>query len=86
MKNSEGLNRLKQSVVSELGLTVNGQNYREYLNSSKFEVARELGINLQNGYNGNLTTSEAGRIGGKIGGKIGGNMVKKMIEMAESQL
>ncbi len=38
-------------------------------------TSREVGVNLQNGYNGNLTSREAG--------SIGGQMVKKMIEAYE---
>lgn len=38
----------------------------------KQEVAKELGVNLQQGYNGSLTAKEAG--------SVGGQMVKKMIE------
>jgi hypothetical protein len=41
---------------------------KEALNRMKYEVASSLGINLNPGYNGNLSTYEAG--------KIGGNMVK----------
>ncbi|KKM09022.1 spore protein [Clostridiales bacterium PH28_bin88] len=52
----------------------------------KYEVARELGIPLSPGYNGDLPSREAGRIGGKIGGKIGGHMVRDMIRLAEQQL
>ncbi len=48
----------------------------------KFEVAKELGIPLQHGANGQLTTEEAGQ----IGGKIGGSMVREMIRLAEQQL
>lgn len=48
----------------------------------KYEVARELGIPLNKGYNGNIRASDAG----KIGGAIGGNMVKEMVRMAEQQL
>lgn len=48
----------------------------------KHEVAKELGIPLDQGHNEDLTTSEVG----KIGGKIGGEKVKKMIQMAETQL
>jgi hypothetical protein len=44
----------------------------------KYEVASEVGINLKNGYNGNLSSRDAGR--------IGGNMVKKLIEQAENQM
>lgn len=39
---------------------------------------REVGVNLQNGYNGNLTSREAG--------SVGGQMVKKMIEAYEQGL
>ncbi len=48
---------------------------KEMLNSMKQEVAGQLGINLKQGYNGDLTSREAGY--------IGGNMVKKMIEDVE---
>lgn len=44
----------------------------------KHEVANELGIALNNGYNGNLSNKDAGQ--------IGGNMVKKMIEAQEKQM
>ena len=44
----------------------------------KFEVAIEMGITLNNGYNGNLSSKDAGR--------VGGNMVKKMIEAQERQM
>lgn len=43
----------------------------------KYEVANQLGINLKQGYNGDLTSKEAGY--------IGGYMVKKMIEDVERQ-
>lgn len=36
----------------------------------KYEVANELGVNLQQGNNSNLTTKEAGRIGGQIVKKV----------------
>ena len=43
---------------------------RGALNNMKFEIARELGVNLKQGYNGDLTSREAG--------SVGGQMVKKM--------
>lgn len=55
---------------------------REQLDRFKFEVADELGIRLQKGYNGDMTAREAGR----IGGRIGGNMVKVMIRRAEEAM
>ena len=48
------------------------------LDNMKYEVARELGINLKQGYNGDLTSRDAG--------SIGGMMVKKMIEAQEQQM
>lgn len=48
----------------------------------KFEIAEELGIPLQKGYNGDITAREAGQ----IGGRIGGNMVKVMIRHAQEAL
>ena len=44
----------------------------------KYEVANEVGVNLKNGYNGNISARDAG--------KIGGNMVRKMIQQAENQM
>lgn len=51
---------------------------KEGLNKFKMESAREVGVNLTNGYNGNLTSREAG--------SVGGNMVKKMVESYERNL
>ena len=48
------------------------------LDKFKYEVASEVGVNLKNGYNGNISARDAGR--------IGGNMVKKMIQQAENQM
>ncbi|HEY8449181.1 MAG TPA: alpha/beta-type small acid-soluble spore protein [Bacillota bacterium] len=48
----------------------------------KFEIAHELGIPLQPGYNGMLPARDAGR----IGGKIGGNMVRRLIQIAEEAM
>ncbi len=36
----------------------------------KYEVAREVGVNLKQGYNGDLTSREAGKIGGTIVKKV----------------
>jgi len=45
---------------------------------AKFEVAEELSVPLQQGYNGQLSAHDAGRVGGQLGGK----MVKEMVRMA----
>ena len=51
---------------------------KEALNNMKFEIARELGVNLKQGYNGDLTAKE--------NGYVGGYMVKRLIEQAENQM
>ena len=51
---------------------------RGALNNMKFEIARELGINLKQGYNGDLSARE--------NGYVGGYMVKRLIEQAEKQM
>ena len=48
------------------------------LDKFKYEVASELGVPLTDGYNGNLTSKQNGR--------VGGYMVKKMIEEQEKQM
>ena len=51
---------------------------KEALNRFKYEVANEVGVTLKDGYNGNLYSRDAGR--------IGGNMVKKMIQQVENNM
>ena len=51
---------------------------KEALNKFKYEVASEVGVTLKEGYNGDLSSKDAGR--------IGGNMVRKMIQQAENQM
>lgn len=51
---------------------------REALNKFKMEAASEVGVNLKQGYNGDLTAREAG--------SVGGQMVKKMIEQYEKNM
>ena len=46
-------------------------NAREAMNKFKMEAANEVGVNLKQGYNGDLTSKQAG--------SVGGQMVKKMI-------
>ena len=48
---------------------------REAMDRFKMQAASEVGVNLTNGYNGHLTSREAG--------SVGGQMVKKMIEAYE---
>ena len=51
---------------------------RAAMDKFKMEAASEVGVNLKNGYNGDLTSREAG--------SVGGQMVKKMIESYEKGL
>lgn len=64
--------------------TKNGSNQgmvpeaRAAMDRFKMEAAAEVGVNLKQGYNGDLTSRQAG--------SIGGQMVKKMIESYEQKL
>ena len=51
---------------------------KEAMNRFKMEVANEIGVNLKDGYNGDLTSRQ--------NGSVGGYMVKKMIEQQEKQM
>ena len=51
---------------------------KEAMNRCKMECANEVGVNLKEGYNGDLTSRQAG--------SIGGQMVKKMIESYEKSM
>ncbi len=51
---------------------------REALDKFKMEAASEVGVNLKDGYNGDITARQAG--------SIGGQMVKKMIESYERNM
>ena len=52
------------------GNQINVPQAKDALNNMKYEIARELGVNLKQGYNGDLTSRQAG--------SVGGQMVKKM--------
>ena len=65
-KNNSNSNRL---VVPEA---------QEAMNKFKMEAANEVGVNLKEGYNGHLTSREAG--------SVGGQMVKKLIEAYENSI
>ncbi len=48
------------------------------LDKFKYEVANEIGVNLKQGYNGDLTSKEAG--------SVGGEMVKRLVANAANQM
>ena len=56
----------------------NSSNKSEAMQRFKQECANEVGVNLKSGYNGDLTSKEAG--------SIGGEMVKKMIKSQTEQM
>ena len=51
---------------------------KDAMNKFKMEAANEVGVNLKQGYNGYLTSKEAG--------SVGGQMVKKMVESYENSV
>ena len=51
---------------------------KEALERFKMEAASEVGVNLKQGYNGDITAKQAG--------SVGGQMVKKMIESYENSI
>lgn len=62
-------NRSNKNIVPES---------KQGLNKFKMETARQIGVNLSDGYNGNLTSRE--------NGSVGGEMVKKMVEQYERNI
>lgn len=68
-QNSQSNSNQNRTVVPEA---------RQALDNMKYEIAGELGINLKQGYNGDLPSRQAG--------SIGGYMVKRLIEQAERQM
>ena len=67
-------------IASDLIEEVKSMEWNESksaMENMKYEVARELGINLVKGYNGNLTAKENGYVGGR--------MVQKMIQDYQKQ-
>ena len=57
---------------------INVPQAKNALDNMKYEIARELGVNLKQGYNGDLTSREAGY--------VGGYMVKRLVEQSEQQM
>lgn len=51
---------------------------KQALNKLKMEAANEVGVNLKEGYNGDLTSRQTG--------SVGGQMVKKMISDMENNM
>ncbi|WP_432806675.1 alpha/beta-type small acid-soluble spore protein [Oceanobacillus profundus] len=75
---NKNLSQFKGRVMKANGYIVDNNN-PDYV---KYEVAKEQGITLKKGNNGDLTSRQAG----KVGGSIGGSMVKEMINIAKEQM
>jgi small acid-soluble spore protein D (minor alpha/beta-type SASP) len=74
----QGVNAFKAEVMKREGYDVDP----ERPDLVKYEVAKDLGVPLQPGHNGDLSTESVG----KVGGKIGGAMVREMIRLAQEKL
>ncbi|WP_219835167.1 alpha/beta-type small acid-soluble spore protein [Paenibacillus sp. R14(2021)] len=72
------MSAFKAEVMRREGFVVNPNQPDDV----KYEVAKSLGVPLEQGYNGHLSTESAGQVGGQIGGA----MVKEMIRMAQEKL
>ena len=68
----------KGESVMKSNNKINVPQAKQAMEQFKMQAASEVGVNLQNGYNGHLTSREAG--------SVGGQMVKKMIEAYEQGL
>lgn len=75
MNNMNNMNSMNTGSSSSTGTS---REMKQRLSGFKNEVASSMNINLQQGYNGDISAREAGRIGGQ--------MVKRMIEYAERNM
>ncbi|MEH7109386.1 alpha/beta-type small acid-soluble spore protein [Bacillus sp. JJ1764] len=66
-----GLDQLKARVVES-----------QTPEDAKFEAAEEVEVPLKKGYNGQLTSEQAG----KVGGRLGGSMVRELVKMAQQNM
>ena len=80
LNNSSDRNLIKMQSIFNKGVLqmkgITSDQGRQTLEQFKMEAANEVGVNLKNGYNGDLTSREAG--------SVGGQMVKKMIDAYKS--
>lgn len=74
----QGMQTFKADVMKREGYAVDPERPDDV----KYEVAKELGVPLSPGENGQLTTESVGH----VGGKIGGTMVREMIRIAQEQI
>jgi small acid-soluble spore protein D (minor alpha/beta-type SASP) len=76
------IEKKKRSIKQEIKIMASNKTLvpeaKEALEKFKMEAASEVGVNLTQGYNGDLTSRQAG--------SVGGQMVKKMIESYENSI
>ncbi len=78
MNNMNGMNGSNTGNYGSDSSNGTSREMKKRLSGFKNEVASSMNINLQQGYNGDISARDAGRIGGQ--------MVKKMIEYAERNM
>ena len=78
MSNSNNYSNNTNSSRNSSSNRINVPEARQAMDQFKMQAANEVGVNLKNGYNGDLTSREAG--------SVGGQMVKKMIEAYEQNM
>ena len=78
MNNMNGMNGSNTGNYGSDSSTGTSREMKKRLSGFKNEVASSMNINLQQGYNGDISARDAGRIGGQ--------MVKRMIEYAERNM
>jgi small acid-soluble spore protein D (minor alpha/beta-type SASP) len=74
----KGLDAFKTEVMRREGYAVNPDRPDDV----KYEVAKDIGVPLEPGGNGRLTTESVGH----VGGRIGGTMVREMIRLAQERM
>ena len=78
MSNNYSNNASNNTGSNSSSNRLNVPQARQAMDQFKMQAANEVGVNLKNGYNGDLTSREAG--------SVGGQMVKKMVEAYEQNL
>ena len=65
-------------MANNMNSKMTNKQAKAALDKFKYEVANEIGVNLKQGYNGDLTSKQAG--------SVGGEMVKRLVANAANQM
>ena len=68
--NNQSSNNTSNSSRNSSSSRINVPEARQAMDNFKMQAANEVGVNLKNGYNGDLTSREAGSVGGQMVKKI----------------